>query len=276
MPKTKNYYHTPDKELEEMLAVIDELYSHQDTIISSGRTIEAKESMLLSTYSAATHYAFGIRIMMGAKPMAKTSSVLLRCLFEAWVKIEYISLRPDGAYVFAEIMDGLSTSKEQNERLENYFLENEKKQIGNLHLNQVRANLNRIDQDLEFFEKKLYEVEPIPAKQNRRSKLYEKAKLIDSVRTFDKLEHSAYFNYQILYHNLSGSVHLGIDGLSKWTTVDRKSIRFNDGGESLDDAKRILWTAIALLKDISVRVMKELGEYDEDFDMKYQKFIELH
>ena len=259
-----------------MIQIIDELYSFHGPFVGKKRTLEAKEQLLLAAYTAAAHYALGIRTMLDAKPMVKTSNVLLRSIFEAWVKVEYIAMTQDSTNAYVEIIDGLNNSKYHYEQLQEYFEENSVNKIGTLNLSNVRANAGKASKDIDFFVNKLMKENPAYSKKSlkRAVSLKKKALLIDKNSANTKLEQSAYFNYQILYHYLSGNVHLGVDGLTQWTSLSGKSIVFNNDGESLELAKRTLWTTIALLKSITITVMRSLDEYEEAFDVKYQEFLD--
>ncbi|MBC7746708.1 hypothetical protein H7Y40_01865 [Pedobacter sp.] len=274
MQKSEVIHVTKDPILEEMLDALSEMETYCNDFINKTKKLNRRKSLVLASYAAAAQYSAGIRMMNEERPMAKVSSVLLRSFFGAWANLEYITLRKDDLYLLKELHLAQIGYEQSQSYLKAFYIENNVSKIGTLEVNKVRADQNKSRKSQKDTLTEIKMIEPDDKKIDYSSKTYTQLKKIDVERPFEYIEKSAYFNYLVLYPYLSSHVHLGIDGALKWFDIEGKNIKLNRSGETIEDVKNVVWTAPALLKDISIRAMHELSMYDEMYDKKYQTLID--
>lgn len=262
--------HEKDAQLTELLKTIDYMEKYNDTVINKSKLSTSRRTLTLATYAAVTQYAVGIKIMLDSKPMSKVAEPLIRSMFEAWINLEYMLLGNDDKNVLINIWANLHPQKARMERVQQFFEKNELEDISGLTLDKVKAMVESKTQEINEIEKSF---KSKGFSDLAALKLYEKAELVDIEKEFEEPGHSVYYNYQLMYGHWSAGVHLGYDGLLTWLDIDGQNIKFNSN-ESIEDVKRILWTAIALLKDVSILAIKELDLYDEEYDKKIQEIVE--
>ncbi len=277
MPKTEIIKIAMDSDLSEMLNALEEMENYIDSFINvKAKSMNRRQVIVVGIYRAAVEYSSGIRIMLTKKPMTKVANVLLRSLFEAHGTLEYITLRNDDIYLLKEIQKSLEGQKKSQEYIENYFNDTGTDKIGNLEINKIRSNQNKVRESIEKVEQEIIKIEPDNTKIQYKPKFYKQLIQVDELRIPKEPGKSIYYSYLILYPYLSAHTHFGMDGISNWLDVKGRTIYYNRSSETQDDVKRVVWTTLALLKDISTRVMSELEAYDEDYDNKYQAIIDKH
>jgi hypothetical protein len=277
MTKTRIIQTSLDSELIEMFKSIEEMENYIDDFINNIKDMNRREVIVLGAYRASVEYASAIRIMLTTKPMAKVANVLVRSLFGVYIKLEYITLQSDDLYLLEEWKLSWIGHEITWKRLEKFFDENSLTELGNLQMSKIRASLAKATKIREKVEQEIKEIQPDLKKNFYQSKIFNQAKEIDQVHPPKAPEFSLYYSYLILYPYLSASVHLGMDGISTWLGIESKqTIRYNGSGESRQDIKRVAWTTLALLKDISICAMRELDKYDEGYDVKYQAIIDKY
>ena len=259
-----------DDEMKELFATIDYMVEYSDKIINKSHPSNSRQTLSLATYSALTQYAVGIKIMIKDRPMSKVAETLVRSMFEAWINLEYMIVGKDDQNLLLNVRYSLDSQKNRMQRVEDFFIRNKLTEITGMTLEKVQqmitdktAELNEIDTMLKHRK----------VAGRKEVKLHEKARLVDAAKGYDEPGHSVEYNYQMVYGHWSASVHLGYDGLMSWVKLDGKNVIFN-GNETLSDSKMVLWTTIALLKDVSVLTLKELKLYDKEYDDKIQEIIE--
>lgn len=276
MGKT-NVVRTPmDDELRELLSTLKEMENYVDVFVNNAKGMDMRKALMVGAYRAAAEYSSGIRIMLESRPMAKVANVLLRSLFEVYGTIEYISLRDDDYYLLKEMQVSSSAHEQSMKHLEEYFDEHSLKKLEGLEINKIRSNQTKAQKSIEGFEKEIRKIERNKGKIDYTSRIHKQFKKIDELRPPEKPEMSLYYSYLILYPLLSADVHLGTDGILSWMDFKGKTIVYNPSNGTSDSEKRVLWTAIALLKDISIRVMNELDMFDDEYDNKYQAIIDKY
>jgi hypothetical protein len=262
--------HKKDSQLLELLETIDYMESYNDAVINKSKLNTSRRTLALATYTAVTQYAAGIKIMLDSKPMSKVAEPLIRSMFEAWINLEYMLLGDDDRNVLINIWDNLHPQKARMERVQQFFEKHDLEEISGLTLAKVKLMVDSKTQEINEIEKSF---KSKGFSDLAASKLYEKAELVDNAKGFDEPGYSVYYNYQLMYGHWSAGVHLGYDGLLTWLDIDGQNIKFNSN-ETIEDVKRILWTAIALLKDVSILAIRELDLYDEEYDNKIQEIVE--
>lgn len=273
MTKTIRIEHAYDETTQILLRSLEEIEAYGDTLINKTKGRNRRKIFVLGIFAASIQYASAVRRLNMDRPSAKISNVFLRSLFEAWGNLGYITLRDDDWFVLEDLKESYWLLKKNQEYKEEFFVDHNVKKIGSLNLNQVRANITKSEKHIDLLQKSI-NVLNVKRGVKYEKNMYDRFKAIDSVKTPKEIETATYFSYLSLYNHLSASVHLGVEGAIDWIYFDKNTIRTNFKGEEPADIKRVLWTALALIFDITIITMKEFDLYDHEFDNKYQEIID--
>jgi hypothetical protein len=249
------------KELQEGLDAIEELGNRfRDKI--DGLKLESsgnRTGISLAMAAAAAEYAESVAILCKAGN-SKPAEALLRPLQEGWISLAY-ALQGDGD---SRILTGAAREAadiaETAELIKKYLHQHGLTKLRHFTVERLAEITDRKSQDRRTYEA---EAKKHGATRTKLPELWQRAKKYDAGRDDEPSpDQTAYYNYLIVYRLLSGSVHLGFDGLRNWIEIDKNGIRLNTK-ENTGSAQRAVYTAFALASDIITLVLTEIGQGDE-------------
>jgi hypothetical protein len=249
------------KDLKEALEAIEELSNRFREKIdglqlsSSGN----RTGISLAMSAAAIEYAESVAILCRAGN-SKPAEALLRPLQEGWISLAYALQDKGDSRILAGSAQEAEQIAEIASLLRNYLNQHGLRKLGSFKVDDLQEIVDRKTADKRAYEA---EIRKLGTGSVKLPKLYQRAKKYDSGAEPVSPERTAYYNYLIVYRLLSGSVHLGFDGLRDWIEIDEKGIRLNTK-ETAESALRAAYTAFALASDIITLVLTEIGHGDED------------
>lgn len=263
-----------DAQTVELLNALDEIVLYIDDFIDGRKIKNLRGRYSIAILKASSQQASAISLIVAKRPMAKVSTVLLRTIYESHIRVNYINLYDDDTLILKNTINSIKSYSDNMARLQEFYELHGLDIISTMPLNKVRANIRKAEKASEEYAELLKKVQKNTEAHKYKKELHEQVRDIDKVNGFDSPDSSAEYNFRILYNTLSAHVHMNFDGANRWIEQSGKYSVLNGSGESAEDNKRILWTTLALIKDIAVITMHALDAYDEVFDHKYQEIVE--
>lgn len=261
--------HKMDADLKELFETIEYAERYYHRVIEDCIPDTSRKVLALASYSAVLNYANGIRIMSETKPMSKVTISMVRSMFEAWINLQYMLLGDTDVRILLNTKESITKQITHASRIIKYLERKNLKELSGYNVLTLKKVVEHREQELVIVENELKSRGGSAQTKN----LYGKVKEIDRIKIPESLEESVEFNHVTLYGYFSASVHLGHDALTDWIDIQPDgSINFNPN-ETLESTKRVIWTALALLKDVSVLAHKELNIYDSSYDENLQGVI---
>lgn len=251
---------TITKELQEALDAIEELGAKFRSKIDGLQlpSTDRRAVMSLAMAAAAIEYAESVAILCRAGN-SKPAEALLRPLQEGWISLAYILQEEGEGRIFASAAKEAADTAETASLIKEYLENKGKQKLGGFTVEALKSIIEKKTRDKQAYKveaKKLGSSEKYP-------EIWQRAKKYDAGNAGAPPDQTAYYNYLVVYRLLSGSVHLGVDGLRDWIEISETGIHLNTK-ETAESAQRATYTAFALVSDIVTLVLTEIGQGDED------------
>lgn len=251
--------------LTELRKLINAFHKYLDNYKIPPHKLTGRIKFALSMSAATCEYADAISILCSQRK-SKSCEPLVRSMLEGKISLIYILDRVDDSRLNAAIVSDLRNKKAMLTNILDYMDKLGVDKLGEFKRATFESLVEEREKDIANIEHELRNGNnPEFKNKTKFPKLHERAIQIGIDRS-TKPESSTYLSYLTIYSIMSGSVHLGLDGLSDWFSESDKTLDLNVA-ETFENTHRTIILTICLFTDIASHVLKEL-------DLDYQQLLD--